>query len=262
MQIKQKLTEKRFKKGTAGRKIEYIVIHYFGTPATAEEMAKSFLSSGTCSAHYVLDEGETVWQCVKDEDIAWHCGTKKGYFHPKCRNKNSIGIEVRPQKTDASTVKSAEARDWYFTPETEENLLALTRLLMKKHGIGAENVLRHYDVTHKLCPRPYVGEDENTHYGTSGDEQWARFKRRLTEEETDEEEETEMKRYQTLTDIPEAWGWRESVKKLMDAGILQGDGNGVIDLSEDMVRGIVLSYRGGAYDRALKKAGLDPAVSE
>ena len=33
-----------------------------------------------------------------------------------------------------------------------------------------------------MCPRPFVGDDINTHYNTSGNVQWARFKERIDDE--------------------------------------------------------------------------------
>lgn len=84
-------------------------------------------------------------------------------------------------------------------------------------------------------------------------------------EETDNEEEKDVVRYQKLSDIKSAT-FREIIEKLMNAGIIQGDGsdkegnNDVIDLSHDQVRLLVFCYRGGAFDAKLKAAGLEPAV--
>ena len=84
--------------------------------------------------------------------------------------------------------------------------------------------------------------------------------------------EEEEVRYKKLKDIPNNWDRegnpRATIEKLMDAGILNGDGSDpegnddVIDLSHDMVRTLILEYRGGAFDRALIKAGFEPAIKE
>ena len=75
---------------------KYIVIHYFGALGTAKGVSEYFKTPGIqASAHYALDEGDTIYRCVRDKDIAWHCGANK-YKHPECRNSNSIGIEARP----------------------------------------------------------------------------------------------------------------------------------------------------------------------
>lgn len=84
------------------------------------------------------------------------------------------------------------------------------------------------------------------------------------------EEEDTVVRYERLKDIPNNWDRegnpRATIEKLMNAGILNGDGSDrtgnddIIDLSHDMVRTIILEYRGGAFDKALIAAGFEPAV--
>lgn len=39
---------------------------------------------------------------------------------------------------------------------TEERTIKLVKELMRKYDIPIENVLRHYDITEKVCPAPYV----------------------------------------------------------------------------------------------------------
>ena len=76
-------------------------------------------------------------------------------------------------------------------------------------------------------------------------------------------EENEM-RYKLLTDIPNDWDIygspRSVIKILMDAGIIKGNSDGTLDLSHDMVRMIIINYRGGCYDNQLIAAGFAPAV--
>lgn len=88
----------------------------------------------------------------------------------------------------------------------------------------------------------------------------------------DLKEEEQMVRYERLRDIPDNWDRegnpRATIEKLMNAGILNGDGSDaggnddIIDLSHDMVRTLILEYRGGAFDRALIAAGFEPEVRE
>lgn len=255
IKIEKRLIPRHFTGGN-GREIQYLVIHYFGSLGTAEAVANYFAATeNESSAHYCVDEGPTVYQCVEDGDIAWHCGTKGEYRHPECRNSNSIGIEVRPRKLDESTAADAGAQDWYFAEETVANLTALTKLLMKKYAIPPERVVRHYDVSGKWCPRPWMGDDVNEYWGTSGNEQWARFKAALAAQ--DGAQAPSGDRYERLRDIPERDGFRAVVEELMNAGIIRGDGsdptgNGdVIDLSHDMVRLLVFHYRAGLYDGAI-----------
>lgn len=249
LKIEKKLTPYNFSDRPAGsRKIEYIVIHYFGSLGTAEAVADYFAGAYRgASAHYCVDDGDTAYQCVEDEDVSWHCGTTGTYYHPYCRNSNSIGIEVRPYKLDPSTASNASARDWYFTERTVENLVELTIHLMRKYNIPPERVIRHYDVTHKWCPRPWMGDDTNLYYGESGNARWEAFKERI-------EEETQM-RYNTMKEIAAGVSYAlPTVQKLIALGHLQGGGKkdedgypADMDLSKDMLRMLVINDRAGLY---------------
>lgn len=85
-------------------------------------------------------------------------------------------------------------------------------------------------------------------------------------ETPEREDDDDMVRYKRLSDIPNGCGFRDIIEQLMNADILKGDGsdptgnNDIIDLSHDMVRTLVLEYRGGAFDRKLISKGMAPAV--
>ena len=70
--------------------------------------------------------------------------------------------------------------------------------------------------------------------------------------------------YQYLKDVPQKF--RPTIEKLMNAGIIQGDGsdpegNGdVINLTHEQVRTLEFVYRGGGFDAKLRASGLIPAV--
>lgn len=140
MIINKKYT-KNFTKGRA-QKIQYIVIHDVGSVSTAKNNADYFANNAVeASAHYFVDKDE-IWQSVRDEDTAWHCGAVGGlrYVHAYCRNSNSIGTEMClvTGKIISETVL--------------KKTIELTRALMLKYGIPASNVIRHKDVTNKNCP--------------------------------------------------------------------------------------------------------------
>ena len=100
---------------------------------------------------------------------------------------NSIGIEVRPYKTNIITELEID-RDWYFHDATINNVIDLTQMLMNKYNVPVENVIRHFDVTGKWCPRPFMGNDINTYYRTTGNEMWRDFKKKLEKNQTIEQE--------------------------------------------------------------------------
>lgn len=152
MQINRLISKYNFNPGSTGR-IKYIVIHYCGSVSSAKSNAEYFAGGKrNASAHYFVGHNGEVWQSVEDANIAWHCGAKE-YKHKECRNANSIGIELCT-KTTGSTA-NADA-NWYFEDATVAAAVELTKELMKKYKIPADHVIRHYDVTGKTCPAPYV----------------------------------------------------------------------------------------------------------
>jgi hypothetical protein len=48
----------------------------------------------------------------------------------------------------------------YPSEKTIENALELVKALMQKYSVPQSNVIRHYDVTGKLCPAYWCGTDE------------------------------------------------------------------------------------------------------
>ncbi len=143
--------------------IKYIVIHYTANDGDTAKNNVDYYArvSLKASAHYFVDENE-IWQSVKEGDTAYHCGANK-YVHPYCRNSNSIGIELCSRK-------DADGK-YYFKDETIQNAVKLTKELMAKYNIFVGNVIRHYDVTGKICPAPMVNDEIL----------WNTFKAMLTE---------------------------------------------------------------------------------
>lgn len=155
-----------------GQKIEYVVMHYVGAVSTAKNNGDYFANTPNlgASAHYFIDE-TTVVSCVPLEESAGHCGVDysggRAPFWSKCRNKNSIGIEMCCKKDSRG--------DWYIAPETVDNAVQLVKTLMRRYGIDAAHVVRHYDVCWKICPEPWVRDER----------QWTAFKQRLEEQITE-----------------------------------------------------------------------------
>lgn len=192
---------------------KYLVVHYTaGDGDTAENNGKYFASQSVgASAHWFVDETSAVLS-VPEDHIAWHCGAGT-YIHPNCRNYNSVAVELCSRKNDQGV---------YYIPEkTLENGQKLVQKLMKQYGISMENVLRHYDVTGKNCPAPLVEAGA-----------WNRFLEGIM-------------RYGTIDAVPQ-WG-RETVEKLMNRGLLQGDGQN-LNLSLDMLRILVILDRADLFE--------------
>ncbi len=165
MEIKTKLTQIN-RTIMNNKQNKYIVIHYVGAVSTAKANADYFYSvNRQASAHYFVDENE-IWQVVKEGDSSWHCGTT-GTYYSNCRNSNSIGIEMCCYN-NKGTLDIKE--------EVINKTIELTKELMSKYKIPIENVIRHYDVTHKSCPAPFVNNPKR----------WEEFKEKLKETQKQE----------------------------------------------------------------------------
>lgn len=195
--------------------IEYIVVHYTANSGDTAQNNLDYFSrakTGT-SAHYFVDENE-VCQSVQDADVAWHCGSKNPR-HPYCRNANSIGVEM---------CDSLNA-----VPEaTRARTAALVRELMGKYGLDPSHVLRHYDVTGKRCPAPWVDDPA----------EWMEFKKMLEEEDDDmsyEQFEQYMNRYLTERNAKPADDWAKPyIQEVIDAGAM-ADVGGTIQSPQGFV---------------------------
>lgn len=207
--------------------VEYLVIHYVGATGGAEANAKYYANANVgASAHYFVGHGPDaeVWASVGEGETAWHCGRMGGrYKHPECRNANSIGIEM--------CCRQDKAGKWYFDPETVDRTVELARAIMARYGIDAAHVLRHYDVTGKVCPAPFVHDAKA----------WGEFKKRLegtdmTREEVQAivDEAVEAAKPKVYTELSEVPKWaQEAVGRAMDGGVLHGDEGGRLHLTDD-----------------------------
>lgn len=159
------------KRSTA--KIKYIVIHYTANDGDTDEGNGRYFKNNVvrASAHYFVDD-DSVTQSVYDNYVAWHCGGKryKDYkttggakFYNKCTNTNSIGIELCDTKKDGK---------YDFTDNTIKNAIELIKNKMSQYNIPIDRVIRHFDVTGKICPQPLITEKS-----------WKEFKEKITGKE-------------------------------------------------------------------------------
>lgn len=130
-----------FTYGRSGYSVTHIAVHYTATNASARNNGIYFSRPGAnASAHYFLDGSGTIIQSVSENDTAWAVGDW-------VMNCKSISIEVVSAGQDFSSAEIAE-------------LTWLVQDLMKRYGIPASRVIRHYDVTGKHCPAPYVNQNK------------------------------------------------------------------------------------------------------
>ena len=167
---------KKWRRRNSCERLEWIVVHYTGMMATqgdpdtvADAIARS---NREASTHYLV--GDHVVQLLPVKYAAYHVGAKDDGKLIPCYNGNSIGVYLCECKMDFSS-DNVSCNDWYFTPQTLSNGAHLIAYLAQEYGIPTDHIVRHYDVTHKRCPRPFVGADINAYTGRSHESAWREF---------------------------------------------------------------------------------------
>ncbi len=136
-----------------------IVVHYVGNPGTTAQQNRSYFAGLArshetyASSNFVIGlEGE-VLLCVPPGEVAY-CSND--------RNGDTLSIEVcHPDDTGR------------YTQASYTSLVRLVNWLREFYELEPEDVIRHYDVTGKACPKYYVDHPE----------EWEAFRRELAEKE-------------------------------------------------------------------------------
>ena len=132
--------------GTQSDKIHNIVIHYTANPGTSAKQNRNYFEGlkdskkTRASSHFIVGiEGEIV-QCVPTWEIAYASND---------RNSDTVSIETCHLKSDGA-----------YTDDTYDSLVHLTAWLCEKFGLTEEDVIRHYDITGKICPKHFVDDED------------------------------------------------------------------------------------------------------
>lgn len=178
------------------RTIKYIAIHYTASTSSKKGKAlaiRNVFLQRNASADFVVDD-ETIVQINPNlkNYYTWSVGDAKnkytggGQLYGKATNKNTISIEICSNLKAGYNANYANHDGWYFTKESIDNALKLTKYLMKTYNIPKENVVRHFDITGKLCPG-IIGWNTFNIYSNNGsmtknisnDDEWKKFKSKL-----------------------------------------------------------------------------------
>jgi N-acetylmuramoyl-L-alanine amidase CwlA len=147
--------------GRALKKVNGIVVHYTANPgATAKENRDYFNSLATthktkASCHFIIGLDGEIIQCIPTREMSYASNS---------RNRDTISIEC--------CHKDASGK---FNRKTYRSLVLLTRALMKKFNLSSSQVIRHYDVTGKLCPLYYVKNSDKWDNFREDLNQWSFF---------------------------------------------------------------------------------------
>lgn len=150
--VKQDFIRKNiFSRPDVGRQtVDKIVVHYVANPGSTAENNRNYFDSladqepqkgGTsASSHFVVGlEGEVI-QCIPVNEIA--------YANAPINN-TAIAIEVcHPDESGK------------FNDATYDSVVRLTAWLCKQLKLSTKDVIRHYDVNGKICPKYFVDDEE------------------------------------------------------------------------------------------------------
>lgn len=216
-------------------KIDTITIHCTAGQTTVEALGSMFATSARqASSNYGIGKDGRIGMYVRESDRSW-CSSSPSNDH------RAITIEVSSDATPPYEV----------TPEAYEALIRLLADICQRNAIARlrwqadpklvgqpdkQNLTVHRWFAAKACPGDWL---YNRH-GEIADRVNA-----LLEQKKEEI----VKRYQTTEEIAKAMPYAEqTIRKLIERGILTGKATG-LDMSEDMIRMLVILDRANAFDR-------------
>ena len=134
--------------------VKGIVMHWTATPGASALNERNYFN-GTCiadkryaSAHYFVDRKEAQ-HIIPENEVAYHAHDKNrcyvSFLKPNANTK-SISVEMCVEK------------DGMIHSETVQNAAELVADLCKRYGLSTNKIVRHYDVTNKNCPAPWVSD--------------------------------------------------------------------------------------------------------
>lgn len=135
--------------GTKREEILDIVVHYVANPGTTASQNRNYFASlanqkggnkTSASSHYIIGIDGEILQLIPLDEVAYA-------NYP--RNKDTVSIECCHPDSSGE-----------FTEATKESLIRLTAWLCQELYLTEKNVIRHYDITGKNCPKFYVGDED------------------------------------------------------------------------------------------------------
>jgi len=126
-------------------KINGIVVHYTANPGASAQANRDYFENlkdthvTKASSNFIIGLDGEIIQCVPTWEVAYASNN---------RNRDTVSIECC--HPDESGV---------FTKDTYRSLVQLSAWLCLKFDLDERDVIRHYDVTGKSCPKYFV-EDE------------------------------------------------------------------------------------------------------
>ena len=132
--------------GLSTNEITGIVIHYTANPGSTAMENRDYFEGlkdshiTQASSNFVVGLDGEIVQCVPTWEVAYASNT---------RNFDTVSIEC-----------CHPGKDGKFNNTTYQALIELVSYLCLKYDLTKEQVIRHYDVTGKLCPLYFVKHED------------------------------------------------------------------------------------------------------
>lgn len=163
-EVKTKIANrKNYGKQRSVSQIKFIAVHYTGNDGDTDENNGKYFANNIieASAHAFVDD-DSVTISVPEDYVAWAVGGEKqdqgsvyaskgAKYYKKATNTNSYSVEL------CDTVKDGKIM---VSDKTRENAIDYIARKMIDFNVGIDNVIRHFDITGKLCPIYYVTDEK------------------------------------------------------------------------------------------------------
>jgi len=133
--------------GMASDEIKSIVVHYTANPGSTAQNNRDYFENlkdtrlTKASSNFIVGLDGEIIQCVPTAEVAYASNE---------RNHDSVSIETcHPDETGA------------FNQETYDSLVELVAFLCGKFNLTTEDIIRHYDITEKNCPKYFVENEDS-----------------------------------------------------------------------------------------------------
>ena len=132
--------------GTPTDEIRSVVVHYTANPSSTAQNNRDYFENlkdtheTKVSSNFIVGLDGEIIQCVPTAEVAYASNN---------RNNDSVSIECcHPDETGK------------FNDATYQSLVELVAFLCGKFNLGMDDIIRHYDVTGKNCPKYFVEHED------------------------------------------------------------------------------------------------------
>lgn len=214
-----------------------IMLHSVGcAQPSAAVFARSFNQyqpgGASVCVHAFAQADGTVYQTLPWETIAWHCGGSANSTH--------IGVEMTEPSAGMTYAEAAEQ-----IAGTYHTAVELFAALCKQYELdpAQDGVIIGHAEGHRRGVASNHADPEHLWRQLGMGCTMDGFRRDVAEAmaKEDREEVPDMPRYDSVAEMPQ-WA-RAGVQRLIDRGALQGNTDGKLDVSEDMLRTMIVCQR-------------------